>query len=492
MPVSDKHKEYQKYEEEWEKCRDTIAGSKAVKLAGQKYIPKLSGQDSPEYEAYINRALFYSATSRTVQALMGSIFRKEYTLEYPSHLEHQLEAITLDGKPFDSFLRSVVRHVISTGRLGILTDVLDTGNTVDFRAYLALYKTEAVINWREAVVGSSKITTMVVMYENYEVLADDGFTINERPQYRVLTLNKEKGSENIRYMQDVYRKNKGDERYTPVPDMHTAPTRMGLPLDKIPFQFINTYDLDVSPDQPPLIHLAEVNLSHYRTSADLEHGAHFTALPTAWVAGFSTDSDLRIGSATAWVTEEVGAKVGFLEYTGQGLSALRDIKNDKEQLMAILGARLLEENKKAAEAADTLKIRAAGESGSLTAIAKNISAGVEKALKTLAWWSGATDAQIDAIKFELNTDFIDSKLTPQEIAELTKMYQSGAISQDTFLYNLKRGEILPEDISIEDEKSLIDTQGGGIENDPANIIPMKRNFSIESDDNGKPIGFKEQ
>jgi len=35
-------------------------------------------------------------------------------------------------------------------------------------------------------------------------------------------------------------------------------------------------------------------------------------------------------------------------------------------------------------------------------------------------------------------------------------WQSGGISHETFLWNMKRGEILPPDTSIEDEKSLID------------------------------------
>jgi hypothetical protein len=34
---------------------------------------------------------------------------------------------------------------------------------------------------------------------------------------------------------------------------------------------------------------------------------HFAVLPTALVSGFEKDTELRIGSTTAWTTETVGA-----------------------------------------------------------------------------------------------------------------------------------------------------------------------------------------
>lgn len=485
MPVTSEHSQYKQNKPKWKKSRDCVEGSGAVKGASTVYLPPLTKQTDAQYDAYLRRALFYGATGRTVQALMGAIFRKDFTVEYPEQLQYQLETISLDGKDLATFARDVVMEVLSIGRVGILTDVVGQG--VDTRPYLAVYTGENVINWREVIVNADKLLTMTVLHETYEERDEnDHFLYNEKDQYRVLQLTSDGNS--TRYVQDVWRK--GTTDWSMVPELHVEPVRIGQPLTTIPFEYINSYDLTPEPDKPPLLDLVEVNLSHYRTSADLEHGAHYTALPTAWVAGFPKSSELTIGSSVAWVTEEVNAKAGFLEYTGQGLGALRDMKKDKEQLMAVLGARLLEDQKKAAEAAETLRIRAASESGSLTAITKNISSGIENSLKRLAWWSGASDQQVEEIRFELNTDFVDSRLSPQEQAELMKMLQGGGISQDTFLYNLKRGEILPDERSIEDEKALLDVSGTD-EFDMSNITPLKREFELERDDNGNLQKFKE-
>ena len=37
-------------------------------------------------------------------------------------------------------------------------------------------------------------------------------------------------------------------------------------------------------------------------------------------------------------------------------------------------------------------------------------------------------------------------------------WQSGGISHETFLHNMKKGEIIPDDVSVEDEKDRIDMQ----------------------------------
>ncbi len=51
----------------------------------------------------------------------------------------------------------------------------------------------------------------------------------------------------------------------------------------------------------PLADVMVLNLDHYRLDADYKHGLHFTALPTAWVAGFDKRDagDFRRAAAAA-------------------------------------------------------------------------------------------------------------------------------------------------------------------------------------------------
>ena len=70
----------------------------------------------------------------------------------------------------------------------------------------------------------------------------------------------------------------------------------------------------------------------------------------------------------------------------------------------------------------------------------------------MAEWSGLNP---DDVIIELNKDFIDASLTPQQLSEYLKMFQSEAISLDTFLNLLHKGELLPKGISPTDEADRI-------------------------------------
>ena len=124
----------------------------------------------------------------------------------------------------------------------------------------------------------------------------------------------------------------------------------------------------------PLGDVIAVNLDHYRLDADFKHGMHFTALPTPWVSGFDKAAILRIGSSTAWTSETVGASAGFLEYTGQGLKTFERALDRDERLMSVLGARLLESQKKVGETAEAIELRQSGENSILGNLALSVSA----------------------------------------------------------------------------------------------------------------------
>jgi hypothetical protein len=69
----------------------------------------------------------------------------------------------------------------------------------------------------------------------------------------------------------------------------------------------------------------------------------------------------------------------------------------------------------------------------------------------MAQWEGITQE----IKYQLNTDYQPAKMSPQELAELVKSWQAGAISYDTLFKNLQNGEIIDADESMEDEQEKI-------------------------------------
>jgi len=60
------------------------------------------------------------------------------------------------------------------------------------------------------------------------------------------------------------------------------------------------------------------------------------------------------------------------------------------------------------------------------------------------------------IRFELNKDYMPTTMDAQTLTSLINALQTGAISFDTFWYNLVRGEIAPEGMDAETEQEKIE------------------------------------
>jgi hypothetical protein len=199
--------------------------------------------------------------------------------------------------------------------------------------------------------------------------------------------------------------------------------------------------------------LVNINIAHYRVTSDYETGCHFCGIPTAFIVGYQKENQnekLYLGSPHAYCLPDPSATAFFLEFSGQGLGALENNLAKKEEQMAILGARLLAGEKRAVEAAETVAIRRANENSVLENIAQEESETLNKALAMLCQWAG-----IQPITIELNRDFIGTPLSGADITALVDTYLKGGISQETLFYNLKAGEIYPDNTTFEEEQAKI-------------------------------------
>ena len=428
MGIESKHPYYTEAAQQWSRIRDSYKGSDAIKKQGQAYLPKLSGQDKDQYEAYKLRAMYYNGIERTVKGLIGAVMRIEPIVEAPDKVKAWLDDITGTGIAFNDFVSYLLSEQLLMGRQGILVDRSEE------RPYLTGYCTEQVTNW---------IDDAVVLQETYRKIdPKDPYMSEYDVQYRELTKD-----EDGNYVVRIWRDNKGWAVWQEI-----YPTQRGDALDGIPLIAMSGEGFNFEPVTSSMLALADTSLSLYRTSADLEHGRHFTALPTPYVTGIDADSELRIGSGEAWILPDTGSSAGYLEFSGQGLQALEKAMEEKRSMMASLGAQLLQSQKAGVEAADSVRLRQNAEASTLVTTVKAVERAITHALEVMAEWDGIQGE----IKVTLNTDFVDTKIDSTDMTSLMGAWQSGGISHETFLWNMKRGEILPPDTSIEDEKSLID------------------------------------
>jgi hypothetical protein len=454
MPVDTQHSEYDRFATQWREIRDALAGEAAVKAAGTAYLPQLNGQKKEAYIGYKARAMFYGATGRTHEGLMGALFLKDPVYSLPSKVKPFEESVDLAGTTIGMFASNIASEVLAVGRVGILTEYPEPG-APDQRPYFVTYSTEQITNWRRRVIRGKTVVDQIILNEVAEEVAEDSFGSVKVERYRVLELIGEEGS-NPKYTVSLYKRKKDSKTEWELDGDPRIPTRRGESLDFIPFICIGPHELSLKVAKPPLYDLASVNMSHYRTSADLEHGCHWTALPTPWVFGLSdTATSLHIGSQVAWILP-MNAEAGMLEFTGAGLSALETRLVEKQALMARLGARLLEDQKKAAETAESKRLDYSGDNSVLSSIANSVSEGIRRSLDWANMWAGGGEAETE---FELNKDFFDMPLEAQEVVNLVAAWQSGGMPIDALYWNLHQGERLPNDMTLEDYKAALEAEG---------------------------------
>lgn len=474
MGVEIEHEEYQQALPIWQRIRDVEAGEDAVKqrcvevvstlrrpqgsdinarsyltAALTSYLPKPEGQDLFDYATYLSDAEFYNATARTIDGMVGAVWRVDPAISLTGPLVELEDDADRQQTPLDVLAKAALRDVITFGRSGVLLDLPMEPASSGAVPYLCRYRPWDITNWRVTMTDDGPLLTLVVLREHYSAPdPDDPFADVTLCRYRVLVLDE--GVYRVRIYEPPTLE--GGE-YELALEVTPAPRR-GAPLDFIPFVFIGPQNLQPDIAKPPILDLVNLNLHNFRLSAKLNHGLFVVSVPQPFTVGAGTSTaegqaaEFRIGGNLAWDLP-AGADARFLEHDGQGIASISDAIVRNETRMALLGARLLEPQKREAETAEALRLRQSGESATLAAIASTVSWGLSKVLGWAAEWTGQNP---DQNFITLNQEFSDATMTETEAVELVSRWQmGGATEDDMFLLLQKGGKIEPE-ITLEQWK----------------------------------------
>ena len=449
MPIQSHHHEYDAATVKWKRARDASTGQDAVHAAGEAYLPKLGGQLPAAYEAMKLRTSYFNATGRVIDALVGLVFRKPMAVEQ-SGLDAILKDLDLNDTNIDSFAQIILRETLKVSRIAALVEYPQVKQTVltqaeqvayNLRPYATLYKSESIINWRKERINNVMQYTLVTLSEcDYD--RSDPYSPKEIPQLRELLL------ENGVYIQRIWQKPSQSKDWLQIGG-DIIPLLNGAPLFYIPLFPFGANENELTIYDAPILPLADLNLAHYRVTADYEHGCHLSGLPTMLIAGvmLGDNEKIHVGSSIAITSPDAQAHGEYIEVNGN-FGALENNLERKQKQMAVLASRVLEAQVNTAQAADTIKQRSNGENSVLAAMANLISAQLSKMLSFMALWNGTP--QLVSIK--LSTDFAPEALTAQKLTALVSAYQSGAISEQVLFDNLKAGEIISEATTFDEEQ----------------------------------------
>tara|TARA_R110000772_G_scaffold45987_5_gene105112 strand:+ start:873 stop:2375 length:1503 start_codon:yes stop_codon:yes gene_type:complete len=462
MSIESVHTQYEENVEGWKTVIDCIAGGRTIKKLGETYLPRLDGQTDKEYQKFKQRGNFFNGTSTANRAQTGLLTRK------PPETETELDAqvladIDMQGNTITNYCVELAEAVSSTGRACTIIEWSEE----EQRPYFAFYREVDILDWHTTRTrGKNVLDYLKVRERDDEMKGDDVSTANTE---RIRIYRIRDGILTV----DVYSDRNKTSQYTGsgvetylgkgiTSSMEAEetfePMRGGKNMTFIPVVFHGATHTKPDVGEIPLEDLAQINVSHYISSVDLEHARHIAALPTPYATGIDAENGtFKLGTEYAWISENDNAKFGFLEFTGSGLSELTKALEEKQQQMSALGARLLFAESRDAEAFETVQLRASADTASLSRMSSAMSASLSRAMQIAAWWSDKTSSKKPKDYSETNfivvsQDFVSAGMNPQTLTALVSALQMGAISYPTFFYNLQKGEMYPEGTTADEEK----------------------------------------
>lgn len=457
------HPDYQYWSPQWELIRDAEIGEIEVKRKSTKYLPKLQGHDAAQYASYLSRAVFFNMTSKTLNALYGTMFRRNPKMTgMTKALDGFSKKFSKDGMSLHLTAKTAAKEVLAVGRYGMLVDATPDGAG---SAYVATYTAENILDWQlEEVNGEWAYTRIVlreISYTRDSSRHTSPYAYSSR--FRVLVL--QPTTEGYVYEQLVYedRELNGVPDFDSIPDEIITPTVRGEVLDYIPFAIIGPFTNHPDIQKPPILDIVTLNYSHYMSYAQLEQGRFYTANPVyytstgdASVSAEGGEDEYYVGPDVVWELGTNG-KAGVIEFQGHGLKFLESALDMKETQIAAIGGRMMPGNASgAAESDNSLKMKEQNEQTLLLNISDTMDEAFTKVIRWWADWNNASANQIEKIIFEVNRDFLLKDIGAREFRAIHQMYADGVIPVDVVFDYLRKAEVIPEWMDGDEYKALLE------------------------------------
>lgn len=477
------HPEYQYWYHHWQKIRDCVWGETEIKRKGEQYLPKMEGMTPQEYEAYKHRAVYFNMTQRTITGMLGTLFRRTPRIQnLPENLN--TANCTKSLQTFNHFVKETAREVLTMGRYGILLDMDENGAKPP---YFAGYIAENIVDWTVQEIDGRWTPTEIILRElrlsrpilnpisitpagrklpKLRQTQMDTFSVDSAvtraarrwiASYRVLRLEWDEETGQRIYRQYYHTSAKGDASPEGTPYTAFTPTIRGRPFNFIPFVFFGPYDNTPDIDKSPVIDIVSLNLSHYTSYAQLEHGRFYTALPIYYapVSAGNETGEYTIGPSVVWEVDQ-GSTPGVIEFHGSGLKFIQDACDKKEDQIAALGGRMVGvERVSAGESNNKIRIQEANESALLMNVSYAMDSGFTALLRWWAMWQDVPEERANLIYFESNKDFLTSAVSAREFRAIQMMYEAGLIPIDVVYDYMRKAEVIPDWLSMEEFGSML-------------------------------------
>jgi len=442
------------------KGRALVSGTSGMRDAGKKYMPKYPVEQEDDYQARLHLSWLFPAFGKTIKDMTGRVFDSPIEIQdAPQQIIDMAEDIDMQGRDLSVFASEVFKDGFVPGVSYIMVEAprrnADTTRAdaaaQGLRPYLVHLRVEDVLGFQTGLFGNVlALAQLRIMESVTEPDPKDEFSQIEVEQVRVLDRLPD-GVQVRLYRQD-------SKKHWAVVDEYTTEAPE---ITVIPFYAQRT---GFFTGEPVLEGLADVNISHWNKQSDFDNISHVANVPILHISGRRSDEGpITISPTTAITSEDVQAKMEYVEHKGQAIGALeRGLLRLEKQMQALGMQLLLESNETATGAA----LDAVKETSTLAMMADSLKDALEQALQWMAFYAGLGEV---SITINVNKEFGVTMMTPQEVLAMQKDVAMGYLTLETYFEERKRRGVLRPDLDTAAELDRLAATAPALTGEPMGL-----------------------
>ena len=428
-------------------------GTAFLRTNARSLLPQEPAELEDAWKRRVSHATFSPFTVRIAEQAAGLILRKGIVLsskdqdgEVDPYWEEFAESIDGRGTDLVAFARRVLISSLLYGHAGVLVDYptreaapsLQAERLAGMRPYFSFVDCKQIIGWR---------------FDEQDPLAPvQQVRINE---YVSIPFG-EFGSKTIRQIRcldqgsyRVYRRNSDNEATENGSEGWYIHEQGQISIPVIPLALTYSQKVAEMISLPPLLAIANLNISHAQRNADLQHSLHVSAMPIMVIKGFDDAADpvgLSVNNAILLPPE---GDCFMVEPASQSFQAQQDYLDKLEDQMAALGISTLTAQKAGAETAESKRLSRTDSDSMLSIVSQDLESALQNAFEMAGAYVGK-----EAPLVQLDVDFDLQVLDGQQVTNYMQLFMNNVITHETLLNALKKGEVLT-DIDIDEEVELV-------------------------------------
>ena len=424
----------------WRIMEAVTNGSDWIRLNAAMYLPQEPREDDDAWRARVRRSVLSPFTVRILENAAGLVLRRPVKVIGDDYWQDFARNVDGLGSSINEYARRAMISALTYGHCAILVDypkdpgalTLAEERAISRRPYFNHIDAPQIWGWRQDSTLPSAPLSQVRIHQ-----------IITRPAGKF-------GEDKVEQMTVIYPGYyETYERGTGTPSQNVVSSG-NLSIAEIPLVPIYATREGMLTSKPPLQDIASLNITHYQRQADLIHALHIAAMPTLVLEGWDAESSSASVGPNYGISMEPGHKAYYIQSDASSFSSQSDEIQQLEQQMATLGVTKLLGQKFVAESADAKRVDQSQANSVLAILSLEMESALNEAFALAAAYLG-----VEPPKIVLDREFDFYRLIGQDVAVLSDINARGGLTDETFLRVLQRGEVLPDNLNIEEEVDAI-------------------------------------